>query len=79
MIDRRKILGAAAAVAGIGGAAWAAPGAKAPPPRDLTGVWTNGWYTWLERAKEFKALVVTPAEAEAFEGPRVERRSARPA
>jgi hypothetical protein len=70
MIDRRTMLGAAGALAGVGGAAWGAPHPKAPPSRDLTGVWTNGWYTWLERPKEFKALVVTPAEAEAFEAPR---------
>ena len=67
MIDRRKVLGAAAALSAAGGAAWAAPKAA---PRDLTGVWTNAWYTWLERPKEFHALVVTPAEAEAFEAPR---------
>ena len=71
MIDRRTVLGAAAALAGVSGAARAAPRIKAAPlSRDLTGVWTNGWYTWLERPKEFKALVVTPAEAEAFEAPR---------
>jgi hypothetical protein len=71
MIDRRTILGAAAALAGAGGAAVAAPAVKSgAPSRDLTGVWTNGWYTWLERPKEFKTLVVTPAEAEAFEAPR---------
>ncbi|MFL5295824.1 MAG: hypothetical protein ACJ798_05520 [Phenylobacterium sp.] len=37
---------------------------------DLTGTWTNAWYTKLERPKAFKALVATPAEAEAFEAPR---------
>jgi len=71
MIDRRKVLSAAAALAGAAAPAWAAgPRAKAPAPHDLTGVWTNGWYTWLERPKEFNALVVTPTEAEAFEAPR---------
>jgi len=70
MIDRRKVLGAAAAVASVGGAAWAGARAKAPPPRDLTGVWTNAWYTKLQRPKAFTTLVVTPAEAEAYEKPR---------
>lgn len=70
MIDRRKVLGAAAAMAGVGGAAWAGPRAKAPPPRDLTGVWTNAWYTKLQRPDTFKTLAVTPAEAEAYEKPR---------
>jgi len=67
MIDRRTVLAATAVLVSFGGAARAAPRGAA---RDLTGVWTNGWYTWLERPKEFKALVVTPAEAEAFEAPR---------
>jgi hypothetical protein len=70
MIDRRRVLGAAAALVGAGGAARAAPAAKLPPFGDLTGVWTNGWYTWLERPKDFKTLIVTPAQAEAFEAPR---------
>ncbi|MGH6910334.1 MAG: hypothetical protein ACREEG_09120, partial [Phenylobacterium sp.] len=69
MINRRKVLAAGVTLAGVGAAAWAAPRGTTAP-RDLTGVWTNGWYTWLERPKEFKALVVTPAEAEAFEAPR---------
>jgi hypothetical protein len=37
---------------------------------DLTGVWTNAWYTKLERPKAFKGLVATQAEAEAYEAPR---------
>jgi hypothetical protein len=64
MIDRRMVL-SAAALAGVGGVAWAGPRAKASPPRDLTGVWTNAWYTKLQRPKAFKTLVVAPAEAEA--------------
>jgi hypothetical protein len=44
-----------------------AAGARAP---DLTGVWTNAWYTKLERPKVFKGLVATQAEAEAYETPR---------
>jgi len=47
-----------------------AKGAAAKAARDLTGVWTNAWYTWLERPKALKALVVTPAEAAAYEHPR---------
>lgn len=41
-----------------------------PPPGDLTGTWTNAWYTDLQRPPEFKALVATPQEAEAYEAPR---------
>ncbi|MBS0331353.1 MAG: hypothetical protein JSS35_01175, partial [Proteobacteria bacterium] len=48
----------------------AAAGPKAQAPRDLTGVWTNAWYTHMERPKAFKSLVATPAEAEAYEAPR---------
>jgi hypothetical protein len=44
--------------------------ALAAPPHDLTGVWTNGWYTNLERPKDISKLVLTPEEAEAFEAPR---------
>ena len=40
------------------------------PPGDLTGTWTNAWYTDLQRPAEFKALVATPKEAEAYEAPR---------
>jgi hypothetical protein len=76
MIDRRGMLAAAAAWAGAGGA-WA--GGKRPParahapapaPADLSGVWTNAWYTKLERPAAFKALAATPAEAAAYEAPR---------
>jgi hypothetical protein len=37
---------------------------------ELTGVWTNASYTQLVRPKELKTLVLTPAEAEAWEAPR---------
>lgn len=37
---------------------------------ELTGVWTNAWYTQLVRPKELSGLVVTPAQAEAYEAPR---------
>ena len=77
MIDRRRLLGAAAGFAGAGGvgAVWARPRARPLPthdltPHDLTGTWTNAWYTKLERPKAFKALVATAAEAEAYEAPR---------
>lgn len=57
-----------------GAALWlASTGAVAggpPPQADLTGTWTNGWYTQLQRPPEFKALVATPEEAEAYEAPR---------
>jgi len=36
----------------------------------LSGVWTNAWYTPLQRPKDLKSLVLTPAEAEAYEAPR---------
>jgi hypothetical protein len=58
----------AAVLLGVG-AAQAGPKARAAPA-DLTGVWTNGWYTDLQRPKEFKALIATPYEAEAYEAPR---------
>ena len=56
-------------------ALWAQPTLgrpKAAPAAlgDLTGTWTNAWYTKMERPKTFKTLAVTPAEAEAYEQPR---------
>ena len=41
--------------------------ARATPPPDLSGLWTNGSLTTLERPKDLKALVVTEAEAAAYE------------
>jgi hypothetical protein len=71
VIHRRAILAAGAAVLGAAGAGRAAKApALAPVPADLTGTWTNAWYTPLQRPKAFKALVATPAEAEAYEKPR---------
>lgn len=61
---RQALLGLA--VIGWGGAAAARPAARP----DLTGVWTNGSFTMLERPKEFTTLVVGEAEAEAWEAPR---------
>ena len=61
----------ALAAAGWAGTAWAGPGpATRAASANLTGVWTNAWYTRLERPKDFKLLAATPAEAEAFEAPR---------
>lgn len=68
-MDRRtllKLLPAAAALPARAGAGQPKPAAA----RDLTGVWTNAWYTHLERPKAFKGLVVSPADAEAYERPR---------
>jgi hypothetical protein len=68
MIDRRKLL--AAGVAGWAGTAAAGPRRARPLALDLSGVWTNAWYTHLQRPKTLKSLVLSPAEAEAYETPR---------
>ena len=43
----------------------------APPPNaastDIQGLWTNASYTRLQRPKKLKGLVMTPAEAKAYE------------
>jgi hypothetical protein len=75
MIDRRQMLAAAGTAWTLAGGTWARPRARPAsahdlPSHDLTGVWTNAWYTKLERPKAFKALVATPAEAVAYEAPR---------
>jgi hypothetical protein len=68
MIDRRGVLAALGAAAGAGltpavaGARWA--------KRDLEGLWTTASYTDMERPAELHTLVLTPAEAEAYEAPR---------
>ena len=66
-IDRRGLLAAAplAALAGV-----ARAGGAPKPTTDLTGTWTNAWYTRLERPRAFKGLIATPAEVEAYEAPR---------
>ena len=71
-IDRRRWLAGAAAggVALATAPAWARKAARADAARDLTGVWTNAWYTRLQRPKAFKGPTITPAEAEAYEAPR---------
>lgn len=53
-------IAAALTLAG-GGAVWAAP------PPDLSGLWTNGSLTKLERPKDLKGLVLSEAEAAAYE------------
>jgi hypothetical protein len=68
MLGRRAVLAGlgAAVAAGRAGAATRPRG----PGRDLEGVWTTASYTELERPPELRRLVVTPAEAEAYEKPR---------
>jgi len=67
------LAGVAAALA-AGGAAAAGgaprPRAAAFDPRDLEGTWDLGSYTDLERPHGLPRLVLTPAEAEAYEAPR---------
>jgi hypothetical protein len=66
LVRRRLLaLGAASLAAGPATARRAAAA-----PSDLTGVWTNAFYTYLQRPKALKTLVVTSAEAEAYEAPR---------
>ncbi|WP_293906854.1 hypothetical protein [Phenylobacterium sp.] len=67
MIGRRQMLVALAA--GWAGMAHARPGDR-PAARALDGLWTHSAYTELERPKELSHLVLTPAEAEAYEAPR---------
>ena len=62
----RRMLALAALMLMSGSDATAAP----PWARSLDGVWTLGTYTDFQRPKELKALVLTPAEAEAYEAPR---------
>lgn len=69
----RAVGGIAAAVGlGLGLAAAGAAGAAraGPPPPDLSGLWSNGSLTTLERPKDLKALVLTEAEAAAYEAKR---------
>lgn len=68
MIGRRALLTRALGLLAV--PAWRAHARPRPTHPDLSGVWTNAWYTMLERPKAFKALVATPAEAEAYEAPR---------
>jgi hypothetical protein len=81
MIDRRRLLALGSCGAAMGALprladAQIARTAKPAAPdagkgaHDLTGTWTNAWYTKLERPKKLKTLAVTAAEAEAYEKPR---------
>ena len=63
-------LGIAGLAATLGAPPAAQAGGKHAPAADLTGVWTNAWYTKLERPKGFAGLEATAAEAEAYEAPR---------
>lgn len=62
----RRALALTVLMLAVGGDAIAQP----PRGRDLDGVWTLGSYTDFQRPKDLKALVLTPAEAEAYEAPR---------
>lgn len=71
MIDRRGLLAAGAAMVSAPALA-AASRPKTPVafnPCDLGGTWSNGSYTVFERPKDLPRLVLTPAEAEAWEAP----------
>ncbi|HEX3888619.1 MAG TPA: hypothetical protein VHW05_14075 [Phenylobacterium sp.] len=71
-IRRRGLLGLLAAAGGsaCAGSALGRSATTSAGASDLTGVWTNAWYTKLERPKAFTTLVVTPAQAAAYETPR---------
>jgi hypothetical protein len=62
------MLTAATALLGAAGAARART--RAFDPRDLSGMWDSATYTLLQRPKELPRLVLTPAEADAYEAPR---------
>ena len=69
MHRRQMIVAAAAALAGMARPAAGAP--RAPfDPRSLEGTWDLGNYTELERPPGLDHLVMTPAEAQAYEAPR---------
>jgi hypothetical protein len=69
---RREMLAVlAAALASPASLAAARPRrGRAPPPGDLEGLWSGASYTDLERPKDLAGLVLTPAQAEAYEAPR---------
>lgn len=81
MIDRRQMLVAAVAWAtGTGTAVADPPGRGAPAfgKRDLEGTWTLATYTDVERPKEAAALIMTEAQARAYEAPRRQYRGMLP-
>jgi hypothetical protein len=64
--SRRAVLGGLAAACAA--PALAKPSAYRAPRNalgqpDLSGIWTNGYYTRLERGKAFTSLAISPAEA----------------
>jgi len=63
------MLGAAVGWMGAGGAAWA-QNRRAHERGDLDGLWTMASFTDLERPAGIWGLVLSPAEAEAYEAPR---------
>src|SRR5689334_7688260 len=62
---RRLLIGLAAALGGAPNASAAVRGRRG----DLENVWTTASYTELERPRSLPRLVVTPAEAAAYEAP----------
>jgi hypothetical protein len=75
MIGRRSVLAAGFSVFAAGAAARAKEhsgehSARSFDPRDLDGIWNLGSYTEVERPKGIEHLVMTPAEAEAYDAPR---------
>jgi hypothetical protein len=71
MIDRRGLLAAAAwSLAGAGRAGARTGRSPQWRTRDLEGLWSSASYTELERPKGLANLVLTAAEAEAYEAPR---------
>ena len=68
--QRALLAGAIGLVALCAQGSLAGPKAAPVAGGDLSGTWTNAWYTKLERPAAFKSLTVTPAEAEAYEAPR---------
>lgn len=62
----RRMLALAALMLAAAGVSQAAP----PPIGNIEGVWTLGTFTDFQRPKELKALVLSQAEAEAYEAPR---------
>ncbi len=67
MIDRRAVLAAGLAAWAVAGTA---RGGARRPATSLEGLWHLGSYTDLERPRELASLVLTPAQAEAWEAPR---------
>jgi hypothetical protein len=74
-LERRYLLATLASLAGSAVYPTQAPaktkvGVKGAPVGDISGTWTLGTYTEFRRPKELQSLVLTPAQAEAYEAPR---------